>query len=41
VRRGHQRKLPNGTTIWIKQMMVGKIEFGYIHHSYTTQGEPQ
>jgi len=39
VRRGHQRKLPNGTTIWIKQMMVGKIEFGYIHHSYTTQGE--
>lgn len=36
VRRGHQRKLPNGTTIWIKQMMVGKIEFGYIHHSYTT-----
>jgi hypothetical protein len=36
VRRGHQRKLSNGTTIWIKQMMVGKIEFGYIHHSYTT-----
>ena len=36
IRRGHQRKLPNGTTIWIKQMMVGKIEFGYIHHSYTT-----
>jgi hypothetical protein len=36
VRRGHQRKLANGKTIWIKQMMVGKIEFGYIHHSYTT-----
>ena len=36
VRRGHQRKLSNGTTIWIKQMMVGKIEFGYVHHSYTT-----
>ena len=39
VRRGHQRKLSNGTTIWIKQMMVGKIEFGYIHHSYTSQGD--
>lgn len=36
IRRGHQRKLSNGKTIWIKQMMVGKIEFGYIHHSYTT-----
>jgi hypothetical protein len=39
VRRGHQRMLPNGKKIWIKQMMVGKIEFGYIHHSYTNQGE--
>jgi hypothetical protein len=39
VRRGHQRTLANGKKIWIKQMMVGKIEFGYIHHSYTTQGE--
>jgi hypothetical protein len=39
VRRGHQRTLTNGKKIWIKQMMVGKIEFGYIHHSYTTQGE--
>jgi len=38
VRRGHQRTLANGKKIWIKQMMVGKIEFGYIHHSYTTQG---
>lgn len=37
VRRGHQRRLANGKTIWIKQMMVGRIEFGYIHHSYITQ----
>lgn len=37
VRRGHQRRLANGKTIWIKQMMVGRIEFGYIHHSYTTK----
>jgi hypothetical protein len=38
VRRGHQRTLADGRRIWIKQMMVGKIEFGYIHHSYTTKG---
>lgn len=36
MRRGHQRKLSNGKAIWIKQMMVGNIEFGYVHHSYTT-----
>lgn len=36
VRRGHQRKLPSGRVVWVKQMWVGKIEFGYIHHSYTT-----
>lgn len=33
-RRGHLRKYKNGKTLWIKEMMVGKIEFGYIHHSY-------
>lgn len=36
VRRGHQRRLPSGRVVWVKQMWVGKIEFGYIHHSYTT-----
>lgn len=34
-RRGHIRKYKSGKTLWIKEMMVGKIEFGYIHHSYT------
>ncbi len=36
IRRGHQRKLASGKVVWVKQMWVGKIEFGYIHHSYTT-----
>lgn len=35
VRRGHHRKLASGKVVWVKQMWVGKIEFGYIHHSYT------
>lgn len=42
VRRGHQRRYKNGKVVWIREMMVGKIEFGYIHHSYTsnlTKGE--
>lgn len=39
VRRGHLRQYKSGKSLWIKQMMVGKIEFGYIHHSYTAQGE--
>lgn len=34
-RRGHVRRYKNGKVLWIKEMMVGKIEFGYIHHSYT------
>lgn len=38
-RRGHMRRYKSGKTVWIKQMMVGKIEFGYIHHSYTTEKE--
>jgi hypothetical protein len=38
-RRGHMRKYKNGKTVWIKEMMVGKIEFGYIHHSYTTASQ--
>lgn len=39
VRRGHLRKYRNGKMVWIKEMMVGRIEFGYIHHSYTTEKE--
>ncbi len=37
-RIGHLRRYKSGKTVWIKEMMVGKIEFGYIHHSYTTNG---
>lgn len=39
-RRGHLRTYKNGKTVWIKEMMVGKIEFGYIHHSYTKGETP-
>lgn len=39
VRRGHLRKYKSGKLIWIREMMVGRIEFGYIHHSYTTEKE--
>lgn len=38
VRRGHMRTYKSGKKAWVKQTMVGKIEFGYIHHSYTAQG---
>lgn len=34
IRRGHQRRLKSGKVVWVNQMWVGKIEFGYIHHSY-------
>jgi hypothetical protein len=34
IRRGHQRRLKSGKVVWINQMWVGRIEFGYIHHSY-------
>jgi hypothetical protein len=33
-RRGHYRHYMDGRKVWIKEMMVGRIEFGYIHHSY-------
>lgn len=39
VRRGHMRQYKSGKVAWVKQTMVGRIEFGYIHHSYTS--EPQ
>lgn len=35
-RRGHFRQYRDGRRTWIKEMLVGRIEFGYIHHSYTT-----
>ena len=33
-RRGHMRKYKSGKVTWVKPTMVGRIEFGYIHHSY-------
>lgn len=39
MRRGHMRTYKSGKKAWVKQTMVGKIEFGYIHHSYTAQGD--
>lgn len=37
-RRGHFRHFKDGRKVWIKEMLVGKIEFGYTYHSYTTGG---
>ena len=39
-RRGHFRQYQDGRRAWIKEMLVGKIEFGYIYHSYTTGEQP-
>lgn len=39
VRRGHQRKYKSGKVVWVRETMVGRIEFGYIHHSYSI-GQP-
>lgn len=38
MRRGHERICQSGKRVWVRSTMVGKIEFGYIHHSYTTNG---
>lgn len=34
-RRGHFRQYKDGRRTWIPEALVGKIEFGYIYHSYT------
>ena len=34
-RRGHFRQYKDGRRSWIPEALVGKIEFGYIYHSYT------
>jgi len=34
-RRGHFRQYRDGRRSWIPEALVGKIEFGYIYHSYT------
>lgn len=34
-RRGHFRQYKDGRRAWIPETLVGKIEFGYIYHSYT------
>lgn len=39
MRRGHMRRYKTGKVAWVKQTMVGKIEFGYIHHSYTSESQ--
>jgi hypothetical protein len=36
-RRGHFRQYKDGHRSWIPESLVGKIEFGYIYHSYTTE----
>lgn len=36
-RRGHFRVYKDGRRAWIAEALVGKIEFGYIYHSYTTE----
>ena len=36
-RRGHFRQYKDGRRAWIAESLVGKIEFGYIYHSYTTE----
>jgi hypothetical protein len=36
-RRGHFRQYRDGRRAWIPESLVGKIEFGYIYHSYTTE----
>lgn len=36
-RRGHFRQYKDGRRTWIPEALVGKIEFGYIYHSYTTE----
>jgi hypothetical protein len=36
-RRGHFRQYKDGRRTWIPESLVGKIEFGYIYHSYTTE----
>ena len=36
-RRGHFRQYKDGRRAWIPESLVGKIEFGYIYHSYTTE----
>jgi hypothetical protein len=38
-RRGHFRTYASGKRVWVRQTMVGRIEFGYIHHSYNLKGE--
>lgn len=35
-RRGHFRQYKDGRRAWVKEALVGRIEFGYIYHSYTT-----
>jgi len=35
-RIGHIRRLRTGKTTWVRESMVGKITFGYVHHSYAT-----
>lgn len=39
IRRGHMRRYKSGKIAWVRQTMVGSIEFGYIHHSYTTESK--
>ena len=34
-RRGHFRQYKDGRRSWIPEALVGKIEFGYVYHSYT------
>lgn len=36
-RRGHFRVYKDGRRAWIAEALVGKIEFGYIYHSYTAE----
>lgn len=38
-RRGHFRTYASGKRVWVRETMVGRIEFGYIHHSYNLKGE--
>ena len=33
-RRGHLRHYKSGKETWVNECLVGKLEFGYIHHTY-------
>lgn len=38
-RRGHQRKLSSGRTIWVKPCVVGNASDGRIFHDYEVRGQ--